>query len=66
LLADPAFGSWYVTPPGTMGRFTGFDSIETTSGSSFVSASTPNSTGSGGGFSGGPATGGGGGGFGAR
>lgn len=62
LLADPAFGAWYVTPHGTMGRFTGFDAIESTSGSSFVSASTPNSTGSGGGFSSGGGGGGGGGG----
>ena len=63
VLADPAFGAWYV---GTHGRFDGFDRIETTSGSSFVSAATPNSSGGGGGFSGGGGGGGGGGGFGAR
>lgn len=63
VMADPGFGVWYV---GTYGRFDGFDRIETTSGSSFVAASTPNSTGSGGGFSGGGGGGIGGGGFGAR
>ncbi len=63
VVADPAFGAWYV---GTHGRFDGFDQVETSSGSSFVAASTPNNTGSGGGFSGGGGGGGGGGGFGAR
>jgi hypothetical protein len=63
VLADPAFSGWYA---GTHGRFDGFDRIETTSGSSFVSAATPNSSGGGGGFSGGGGGGGGGGGFGAR
>lgn len=65
LLADPAFGAWYTPAPGMHGRFDGFDRIES-SGSSFVSASTPSSSGSGGGFSGGGGGGGGGGGFGAR
>ncbi len=63
VMADPAFGTWYVGPHG---RFDGFDSMETTSGSSFVSASTPNTSGGGGGFSGGGGGGGGGGGAGAR
>lgn len=55
---DPNFGVWYRGP---MGRFDGFDQLETR-GASLVSASTPNRSGSGGGFSGGGSSGGGGGG----
>lgn len=58
---DPNFGVWYRGP---YGRFDGFDQIETR-GSSMVSASTPNRSGSGGGFSGGGGSSGGGGGGGA-
>jgi uncharacterized membrane protein len=64
VIADPSFGAWYV-PVGVLGRFDGFDQIETT-GSSIVAASTPNSSGSGGGASFGGGGGFGGGGFGAR
>jgi uncharacterized membrane protein len=60
---DPAFGLWYVGMAGH--RFDAFDQIEVQS-SSFVSAATPNRSGSGGGFSGGSSGGGGGGGAGAR
>jgi uncharacterized membrane protein len=62
VVADPSFGVWYV---GSVGRFDGFDRIET-SGTSLASASTPNNSGSGGGFSGGGGGGFGGGGAGAR
>ena len=64
VVADPSFGAWYV-PVGALGRFDGFDQIET-AGSSIVAASTPNSSGSGGGASFGGGGGFGGGGFGAR
>lgn len=63
VVANPAFGVWYSGP---RGRFDGFDDMASTSGSSFVSAATPNTSGGGGGFSGGGGGGGGGGGAGAR
>ena len=65
LVADPAFGAWYVAPYGGHGRFDGFDDVESF-GSTIVTASTPKSSGSSGGFSGGSSGGGGGGGFGAH
>lgn len=59
---NPGFAVWYV---GGYGRFDGYDQIDVNT-SQAVSASQPNTSGSGGGFSGGSSGGGGGGGFGAR
>lgn len=63
LMADPAFGAWYIGASGT--RLDGLPGFPGAFGSTAMSGIEPSSSGSGGGFSGGGGGGGGGGGFGA-